>query len=67
MSSGTTLTGDVLAQLGKRHKSMDRIEEWVEANLLLGVSQNNPLYHISKPAQPFFFYSYKPNKSQKAA
>ena len=26
-----TLTGDVLTLLGKHHKSMDRIKEWVEA------------------------------------
>jgi hypothetical protein len=26
-----TLTGDVLTQLGKHHKSIDWIKEWVEA------------------------------------
>jgi len=31
MSSSTTLTGDVLARLGKRQKTMDRIKEWVES------------------------------------
>jgi hypothetical protein len=31
MSLSTTLTGDVLAQLGKGHKIMDRIKVWVEA------------------------------------
>jgi hypothetical protein len=29
-SLGTTLSGDVLAQLGKHHNSADRIKEWVE-------------------------------------
>jgi hypothetical protein len=31
MSSSATLTGDVLAQLGKRQKTVDSIKEWVES------------------------------------
>jgi hypothetical protein len=31
MSSSTTLTGDVLARLGKRQKTVNVIREWVES------------------------------------
>ncbi|KAF8503723.1 hypothetical protein F5888DRAFT_1800012 [Russula emetica] len=31
MRSSTTLTGDVLAQLGNRQKTVDRIKEWVDS------------------------------------
>jgi hypothetical protein len=32
MSSSMTLTGDVLARLGKRQKTVDSIKEWVESS-----------------------------------